>query len=153
MTDIVVDVQILMFASGKRGVDQYKNAVMLLRTVQSNSVALVVDDEGLIISQYKRKTGPGSVGMEFVRSQASRGRLKAVARSRISNAIKHRLRNSGFNCTGEDFNYYVRTTAASVDKVLVSEDADYSAPVCNVLSREVGIIVTDAYRAVGRITA
>jgi len=107
---------------------------------------LVWDKEGLIQAQYERKLRPQTFGRTWYEELLLRGQVHVVARQKLDRGTSTRIRATGL--VGEDFMYYVRTSASSPDRRLVTADSDYDAQTCKCLKRELDVEVLDAHEGV-----
>jgi hypothetical protein len=137
---LVVDVQVVMIASGLSDPPDDGCCKGLLEAIRELDAArLVWDDGGLIRSQYENKLSRQSFAWEWLQDLLVRSKVIAVPRARLTSRQSQRIRATGL--VGEDLNYYTRTAASSPDRRLVSQDSDYDSATCRALERELDVIV------------
>jgi hypothetical protein len=147
MPSFVVDVQVLMIGSGLSApADDGACRSLMAHIKERDDLRLTLDSESLIKTQYEAKLRPQTFGRDWLQEMLSRGRVSFVARAKLSKGVSQAIRATGL--VGEDLNYYVRTAAASSDRLLVSEDSDYDESTCKVLKKTLDVVVLGAKRGV-----
>lgn len=112
----------------------------LMDTLRANADSrLVWDHGGLIKAQYERKLRPQTFGHEWLQEMLLRDKVVLVRRRRLNRAESVRIRETGL--VGEDLNYYVRTSAASRDRRLASQDSDYDPATRRALKQVLDVVV------------
>lgn len=143
MQSFVVDVQVLMIGSGLSAPGDDGTCRRLMAYIKEHGdLRLTLDSESLIKTQYEAKLSPQTFGRDWLQEMLSRGRVSFVERAKLSKGVSQAIRATGL--VGEDLNYYVRTAAASNDRVLVSDDSDYDEPTCKVLKKKLDVVVLGA---------
>ncbi len=142
MKDLTLDANILFDASGF-GVHSHQEASMrLLTSMRDKKVALLtLDDEDLILNQYKNNMGK-SFGMVWVQHMLSEDKVHQVHRARIDRKTSKLLREAHLD--PEDYKYYVRTAAATDYKRIISRDRDYSPQIQKILNKRLLLKVSSA---------
>lgn len=145
MKDLTVDVGILMTGSGLSDDDrEAESCQSLMKEMRDRDEAYLVLDEGkLISSQYERKMGPGTFGHAWVVQMAKADKISFVKLGEFNRRARAALKEIHFS--KEDFRY-VRLSAASPSKRLVSHDPHYSKKVRKVLKR-IDVVVQGAAEA------
>jgi hypothetical protein len=135
---------------GDPGLDEELCLALMRAVVDCDAVELVVDDEGLILAHYREKTR-GTYADAWITDLALTGRLTPIARAQISRGIRVVLEEAGFPTANEDYRRYVRTSAATANGNLATEDSDYTAKVRRLLKRHLGVVVLSAAEAQSRV--
>jgi hypothetical protein len=140
---IVIDVQVVMIASGLSDPPDDGSARELLNSLKNCTEGrLVWDAGGAIKTQYESKLRPQTFGREWLQELLLNNKIVSVQRCKLTKRQKLALRDTGL--VGEDLNYYVRTAASSPDRTLVSHDSDYDDSSRKALRKELDIAVLDA---------
>lgn len=144
VTDLTVDVQVLMAGAGLGDVDHAARSREMLEVMLEAQCSLVLDTEGLIEAQYSAKTGSG-FGTLWVKQMATRGKVTYVPRASIDRGTRTKLNEAGFRISHEDYKLYVRTAASSEGKCIATHDPHFAArAVRKILSRNLQIRVVTA---------
>jgi hypothetical protein len=126
MCQVTVDVGVLFTASGLSHSHVSDECCMaMLAAMRSSCCTLVLDEGDQIKLHYARKMHFGHRGFEWAHEMGLAGRLTVVRRVAVSRADAAALGKIGFYVKNEDFKYYVRSAAASDDKVVVSLDPNF----------------------------
>lgn len=142
MIDITVDTQILMIASGISNLKAEESHIKLLTHIENTeTVYLVIDENGLIKQEYENKMRHGSLGKQWLLVMASRGRIKTVKLARWDKGLRTALSEAHFD--PDDYKF-VRTAMASESKILIAEEDDYSPKVCRILKGKVHVHTASA---------
>jgi len=146
VTDLTVDVGVLMSGSGLGDRSNYAASARLMNDmVQLIPAVLVIDNRGIIRAQYAEKMVQGTLGHQWVQRMASMGKIVLVSWGRFNKGARTKLKEAHFD--PEDFKY-VRTACETQSKRLVSHDThDYSDHVCQILRRRLNVRVCGAAEA------
>lgn len=145
MRHLVIDVQILMIASGRSSPPDDGTSIGLLNAMKESDVGRLVWDDGNVIkNQYEEKLGKTTFGMKWLEELLLAGKVIAVQRCPLSKNQRQAILDTGL--VGEDLQYYVRTVANSPDRRLVSHDSDYDSKTRKVLKKELDVVVCTARR-------
>lgn len=140
---LVIDVQILMIASGISDPPDDGSGVDLLKAIKNCPVGrLVWDSGGKIKNQYEQKLNETTYAREWLGDLLLAGKVVAVDRARLTKKQSIEIRETGL--VGEDLNFYVRTAASSTEKRLVSHDSDYDGATRRALKKQLQIRVHSA---------
>lgn len=143
MRHLVIDVQILMIASGLSNPPDDGAAIRLLKAMDELDTSRVVwDSGGAIRAQYESKLRPETFGKDWLVRMLLRDKIVPVARDALPKRARIDIEDTGL--VGEDLHYYVRTTAKSPDRKLVSQDSDYDVSTRAVLRKSLDIRVLDS---------
>jgi hypothetical protein len=146
MRHLVIDVQVLMIASGVSDPPDDGTGLELLKAVRDvKEGRLVWDDGGKIKSQYEQKLGEQTFARLWIEELVLSEKVVEVARRKLTKKESLSIRETGL--IGEDLNFYVRTTANSPDGRLVSHDKHYDNATCRALKKQLGIKVHSAKTA------
>lgn len=140
---LVVDVQVLMIASGLSDPGDDGSAIGLLKALEECTAGMLVWDlGGAIKTQYEEKLRPETFGKDWLIRMLQKSKIVGVERKSIPKG--HRIAIEETGLVGEDLRYYVRTAANSPDRKLVSQDSDYDAKTCAVLRKRLGVQLLDS---------
>lgn len=128
MTDITLDVDVLMFGCDSAAQESATCFLLMHELASKNGVSLVVDDADDIINEYSRKLKNDDYGQWWLRSISGSGKFRKVPRARMSKRARIKLLDE-LHFDRHDLNRYVRTAASSESRVLVSLDDDYPGQV------------------------
>jgi len=142
MKDLTIDVGILMTGSGIGNPDNSQSCNLLMKkTMATLNWCLALDKGGKIENQYGTKLGQGTFGHHWLLQMASRDKIKYVTWRSIDRGTITQLKEAHFD--KEDFKY-VRTAEATVCKIIVSHDPDYSNRIRRILRRRLDVVVNDS---------
>ena len=144
MSDLTVDVGVLMSGAGVGNRKYRFPSRALMDTMKESSVArLVMDTEGFIEHSYGKLKN--NYGEWWFRRMSDLDKVHYVPRKYLDRGTQTQLQEAHFD--REDCKYYVRTAASSRSKRLVSHDPDYSPSVCRILRRRLRVSLLDANQA------
>ena len=145
MKDLVVDVGVLMSASGLGAPEYHDPSFELATKIEAcTNLFLAMDGRRRIEYQYQEKMRPGTFGRELLIRLATNNKLVIVPVKPVPKATRVALMEAHFD--PEDFKY-VQTAFHTSCKVLVSHDTDYSAAVCSTL-RKIDVRIRSAAEVV-----
>lgn len=150
---LTLDVCILMSASGAGADDHHDACVALLELIEATTGAeIVIDDGGKIAQHYSTKIHKGDFGFEFVQRMSS-SRVQSTKRASLNSGQKAALQAAGIPLNNEDYKNYIRTTAGSPTKILITFDSDYTSERVKVIKKILGVAVLDEAQAIGLLKA
>ncbi|MFC1605223.1 hypothetical protein ACFL5F_09380 [Planctomycetota bacterium] len=140
MKKLTIDVGVLIDGSGIGSVPEYgKPSNDLMKRVSDQQLChIAVDHKGKIMYQYKSKLKEGTFGHHWICELASRDMIRPVRSLHFTRGVVTKLKEAHFD--PEDYKYVV-TAGATISKVLVSHDPDYSPKVCSILKKELDVRV------------
>jgi hypothetical protein len=145
MRDLVLDVGVLMSASGLGALEYHDHSMELAQKIEAGiNWFLALDKRGRIEYQYREKMKPGDFGLELLIRLASKNKLVFVPVKHIPKGASVDLRDKA-HFDSEDFKY-VQTAYYTHCKILVSHDPHYSDAVCRIL-RKIEVKVHSAQTA------
>lgn len=143
---LVVDVQLLLIASGCSDPPDDGSGLQLLKTLRdASSARLVWDSEGLIKSHYEEMLGEQTFARQWLEELVLEKKIQSVDRIKLTKKQKNAILATGL--VGEDFGRYVRTAANSPDRRLASHDTDYDKATCRQLKKQLSVRVHRAKEA------
>ena len=106
---------------------------------------LNLDARRRIATEYNNQLGPKSLGKMWLKGLALEGRLQYLETQPIPKGVRVRLEAARYHKADRPF---IETASASPSRRLVTHDAQgFSAPVCEVLWKHLGVVVGDAEHA------
>jgi len=137
--DLTIDVNILMVAFNLSDQpDRNKVSLSLIKKVESDeSYGLALDKGGMIKHQYEEKLKNSSYTY-WLQLLASKDKIRNVVPKYLNKGTQTKLKEAHFD--KEDLKY-VKTSAATECKILVSHDPDYSSNVRRILRSRLGVSV------------
>ncbi len=144
MKDLTMDACVLFDANGVGELSHQEPSLRLMEGMkEGRETVLALDDEDLIATQWRNNIDVQSYALKWVEEMALNGKIHYVHRARIDRKTSKLLREASFDT--EDYNYYVRTAAASDYKRIISRDfRDYSSRVQKILKKRLRLRVSNA---------
>jgi hypothetical protein len=146
MLELTLDLQVFMSGAGTGDPAHHEDSrAMMISMQDASATALVLDEEGLLMSEYDKRAKQG-FGKQWIIQMLTKGKISRVARTPLDKGTRAALDEQKFK--GEDRDLISRTAAGSDSGLLVAHEAHFhAAKVKKILKNRLGVSVITARQA------